>query len=316
MITGFPFTFWTSPVLSGIVSKSFPNPQLPKNRGELYYSIIVPRCEFPFLDIRNFTENKKIPMSFNITKEQRASFEKNGYLVVENLLTSKELTYYQRIYDDFLDNRIEASEFRSDLGAHAMDPLKEAKERITQIMVPSRLMPELLDAPLHRKTLSISTQLLGEDMELDFDMLINKAPHTNTPTPWHQDCAYWLNLPDTRALSCWTALDEASLDSGCMWYIPGSHKAPIRPHRPAGKGGGALECEALEEEGVFVEVKPGTGIFHHGATAHYSRGNTTDGNRRAFITNFRPIAMIKYERDRGYNHTGTKAVRNDSSKPK
>ncbi len=254
-------------------------------------------------------------MSLIVSKEQIASFAKNGFLVVENLLSASELKYYQRIYDDFLYNIIDASRFRSDLGAHASDSLKGSKEKITQIMVPSRLKPDLLMAALHRRTLSISKQLLGDDMEFDFDMLINKAPHTHTPTPWHQDCAYWLNLPDTRAISCWTALDEATIDNGCMWYIPGSHNSPIRTHKPAGTAGGALECEASEEEGIFIEIKAGTGIFHHGATAHYSRGNSTDENRRAFITNFRPINMIKYERDRGYDHTGKREVKNESSKP-
>ncbi|MEX2594337.1 MAG: phytanoyl-CoA dioxygenase family protein [Anditalea sp.] len=254
-------------------------------------------------------------MSYHINKEQIIFFEENGYLVVENLLTDLELDYYQRLYDDFLNNRIDASRFRSDLGIHVTDTSKESKERITQIMVPSRIMPELLAGALHRKTLSISKQLLGQDMELDFDMLINKAPKTDTPTPWHQDCSYWINLPDVRASSCWIALDEALLENGCMWYIPGSHKLPMRKHKPAGKGGGALECDASEEEGVFVEIQPGTGIFHHGATVHYSRGNATDSNRRAFITNFRPKDMIKYERDRGYDHTGNRDVKNDATKP-
>ena len=74
-------------------------------------------------------------------------------------------------------------------------------------------------------------------------MLIDKAPYHDFPTPWHQDCAYWIDMPDKRAVSCWVALDDVDVDNGCMWFVPTSHLLPIRPHRPAGKGGGALECD-------------------------------------------------------------------------
>ena len=40
---------------------------------------------------------------------------------------------------------------------------------------------------MHQRALAISRMLLGADMTFDFDMLISKLPHTNTPTPWHQD---------------------------------------------------------------------------------------------------------------------------------
>jgi ectoine hydroxylase-related dioxygenase (phytanoyl-CoA dioxygenase family) len=75
-------------------------------------------------------------------------------------------------------------------------------------MVPSKVHPELLTKPIHQRTLQIARTLLGGDMELDFDMLINKAPHSNTITPWHQDTAYWIDMPDKRALSCWIAIDR------------------------------------------------------------------------------------------------------------
>ena len=56
---------------------------------------------------------------------------------------------------------------------------------------------------MHRRALAISKLLLGADMMFDFDMLISKAPHSDTPVPWHQDQAYWLDMPDKRSVSCW-----------------------------------------------------------------------------------------------------------------
>ncbi|MBT8183660.1 MAG: phytanoyl-CoA dioxygenase family protein, partial [Eudoraea sp.] len=126
-------------------------------------------------------------MTFELSNTQKAFFEEEGYLVVNGLLTNKEVSYYHEIYDRFLDNSINASKYRSDLSGSE----NATTEKITQIMVPGKIFPELLEKPLHRKTLEIAKQLLGNDMAMDFDMLINKAPFTNTITPWHQDAAYW-----------------------------------------------------------------------------------------------------------------------------
>jgi len=250
-----------------------------------------------------------------LSENQRLFFESNGYLVVENIIDVSQLIEYRKIYDNFLNATIDTGNNRSDLGAGLGD---EKKENITQIMWPSDFVPALLDLPYHQKALAIARQLLGNDIAMDFDMLINKAPHTNTPTPWHQDAAYWIKMPDRRAVSCWMALDTAIKENGCMWYVPGSHLGEIRPHRFAGKQGGALTCDATEDEGVFIELQSGSCVFHHGGTLHYSRGNSTDGDRRAFIINFRPQAMIDLEREKGFDHGRTggasdRQVRNNES---
>ena len=169
-------------------------------------------------------------------------------------------------------------------------------------MWPSDSLPELRTSPAYARALAVAREILGDDLVFDFDMLIDKAPGTATPTPWHQDCAYWIDLPDRRAASCWIALDEATMDSGCVWFVPGSHLLPMRPHRPAGRGGGALECDGSESEGVAVPLAAGSCTFHHGGTMHYSRGNSTASHRRALIVNFRPQAMVDLERARGFDH--------------
>lgn len=246
----------------------------------------------------------------NINSADVSSFREKGYLVVNDILTRAEIRYYLDLYERLLDNQIDASRYRSDLGAGAEGEGVPGQERITQIMLISRLVPELLEKPLHQKTTAIARDLLGEDMALDFDMLIDKAPYTATATPWHQDCAYWLTMPDNRAVSCWVALDDATLDNGCMWYVEGSHLLPVRRHWQVGTGG-ALQCEASESEAVAVELNAGSCVLHHGGTLHYSRGNTTGRRRRAFINNFRPASMIAYERERGFDHSGERDIRDE-----
>ncbi|PKA98248.1 LOW QUALITY PROTEIN: phytanoyl-CoA dioxygenase PhyH [Flavobacteriaceae bacterium MAR_2009_75] len=226
-------------------------------------------------------------------------------MVVENLLTAEEVDYYSTLYNSFLANKIDASRYRSDLSGADGEI-----EKITQIMVPSRLLPELLKKTVHQKSLQIARELLGYDINLDFDMMINKAPYTNTITPWHQDVAYWTDMPDKRAVSCWVAIDPAIKENGCMWYTPKSHLNPPLAHVQITHKG-ALKCEGSEAGSVCIELKPGSCVFHHGGTLHYSRGNSTAHHRRAFITNFRPVSMIALERERGIDHTSERKVKAD-----
>jgi phytanoyl-CoA hydroxylase len=247
-------------------------------------------------------------MSHQLEMLERAAqmefFEAEGYLKVDQLIQEEELDWYLDIYNRFISGDIDAGDQRSDLSGSG-----EERELITQIMRPSLLHPELAQSPLYIRVLEIARSLMGPDMDIDFDMLINKAPHTNKETPWHQDAAYWIDMQDKRAVSCWVALDEAKLENGCMWYVSESHKKNLRTHLQVGDGG-ALKCGAQESEGTAVPLKPGEAALHQGETLHYSRGNSTDGNRRAIIINCRPAAMIQYERDQGFDHLGGRTIRN------
>ncbi|HEX4813094.1 MAG TPA: phytanoyl-CoA dioxygenase family protein [Nonomuraea sp.] len=237
------------------------------------------------------------------------TFDRDGFVVLDGLLDDQEVRTYREIYERFLSGEIDAGDKRSDLGAGAGP--NTAAENITQIMWPSDLYPAIRSLPLHDRALAIARRLIGEDAELDFDMLIAKAPGSATPTPWHQDAGYWVDLPDERAASIWVSLDQATVDNGCMWYVKGSHLGPVRPHRPVGSGGGAIECDCSEDEpgATPVPLPPGAAVAHAGRTLHYSRGNTTDLPRRAYILNFRPGAMIARERELGMDHGRTENVR-------
>jgi len=245
-----------------------------------------------------------------LTDEQIAELEARGFVRVDDVLTPDQVQRYAALYQAFLDGNIVTGHLRADLGGHVDEEMTvAAPERITQIMWPSSRLPVLHDAPLHRQALAMARRFAGEDMDFDFDMLIDKPPHTNTATPWHQDMAYWIPLPDIRSLSVWLALDEATVDNGCMWYVPGAHKRPLRRHWEAGKGGGALECEASEDEAEPVPLPAGSAVLHVGGALHYSRGNSTGTQRRAFIVNCRPRAMIELERRSGMDHGLTENVR-------
>ncbi len=239
-------------------------------------------------------------------KSIQKQFLKDGYTKIDQLLDLTEVKELQTIYDGLLKNKEKTIHLRSDLAGIDINKSKTT-ERITQIMRPSLVTPELLKHIAYTKALTWARQLLGDDMELDFDMLINKAPHTNTPTPWHQDAAYWIDLPDKRAVSCWIALDNVYESNGCMWFLPVKNEEVIEHNNLP--NGGALYCKTDTTNAIPVPLHIGGCTFHNGFTLHYSHGNSTNSQRRALILNFRPKKMIALERKQGIDHTGDRKKR-------
>lgn len=235
------------------------------------------------------------------TSSWTTTFHKNGYLKISDILNDEEVAAYRRIYDSFLCGRIDASTHRQDLGSHITQKTKDS-ENICQIMWPSKFCRYLQEGPFHQRAMLCAKNILGEDMEFDFDMMISKAPFTNTVMPWHQDESYWPDLPDKRAISFWLSLDHATIENGCMQFIPGSHKCPLRDHFPVKKGHHTLTCTATEEEFSAIPLSPGSCTLHHGRTVHYTRGNSTCTNRRALIVNTRPRKMVSMERELEFDH--------------
>ncbi|GGW47944.1 phytanoyl-CoA dioxygenase family protein [Arenibacter certesii] len=237
----------------------------------------------------------------------RLEFIKDGYIKINTLLSSNEVNNLRTIYDELLLEKDKTRHLRSDLaGVEGSESRKI--ERITQIMRPSTVIPELLKTKAYKVALQWAKDLLGDDMELDFDMMINKAPHSKTETPWHQDAAYWIAMPDKRSASCWIALDEVYVENGCMWFVPKREGYAILPHKNL-PNGGALYCDTPTDKAESIPLSPGGCTFHDGYTLHYSKGNCTDSQRRALILNFRPEKMIDLEREQGVDHLGERKQR-------
>jgi len=101
---------------------------------------------------------------------------------------------------------------------------------------------------------------------------------------WHQDLTYW-GLDDAEETTCWVALSPATQQSGCMMFVPGSHKKQLVPHVDTFDDnnlltrGQEIAVEVNEEDGVYVELMPGQASVHHGHLFHASGPNTTDDRR-------------------------------------
>jgi ectoine hydroxylase-related dioxygenase (phytanoyl-CoA dioxygenase family) len=147
-------------------------------------------------------------------------------------------------------------------------------------------------------------------MAIDYDQLLAKRPFKDDAVfHWHQDQAYWIDTPDKRTATCWLAIDDATIENGCMRFVPGSHLEPaLRPHRPlTGTRETSHTLLTDVDESVdrvrFAPIRRGDITVHNERVLHGSGGNRTAGWRRAYVVAFRAAATIAEERRRGFTHS-------------
>lgn len=137
----------------------------------------------------------------------------------------------------------------------------------------------------------ILSQLEGPDgFRVWHDQALIKEPYGN-PTAWHLDNPYW-SFHSTHAVSMWIALEPATLENGCMWFVPGTQKLARFDNAPIGEDLAALFTEYPEMakiDPVAVPMQPGDCSFHNGLTAHGAGANMTRGRRIAMTCAYMPI---------------------------
>jgi ectoine hydroxylase-related dioxygenase (phytanoyl-CoA dioxygenase family) len=99
---------------------------------------------------------------------------------------------------------------------------------------------------------------------------------------WHQDAQAWPFFVPHNHVSCWVALDDATLENGCMRVIKGSHQFGIieRTRIP-----NFLTSEEMANEAA-VPLPAGSCMFHHGLTLHSSHANKSPYRRRGLALHY------------------------------
>ena len=117
-------------------------------------------------------------------------------------------------------------------------------------------------------------------MELDYDQLLAKQPYKDDAVfAWHQDMAYWPDTPDTRTATIWLAIDDSTVDNGCMRFVPGTDARAGAPAARAACSATAATSHALGTDlldgdvVVDVPIRRGDCTVHNERVMHGSGGN-------------------------------------------
>lgn len=122
------------------------------------------------------------------------------------------------------------------------------------------------------------------------DQLFCKPAKHGGVVAWHQDYSYWTRTIPMQHLTCWTGLDDSSIENGCLHYVPKSHKwGLLKAPSLAGDMNGLIPYLSDEQKAEFkpiaIEMKKGYGTFHHPLMVHGSYENKSEISRRAFVLN-------------------------------
>lgn len=238
-----------------------------------------------------------------LSEEQIASFRDQGFLAFRNAFTPDELATARARLSELVE-RVVAKAKQSD------DPTVPCKKYLTEdggrfgvqfekgtdyreltgmdLELKIRKLMWYCDADEffahqtieHPRIQGVLRGLIGENPVLFQDMALVKPPRIGSIKPWHQDNAYFTVLPLDAVVGVWIALDDATIENGCMHVIPSGHQAGARRHYHD------RDCEIVpdridESEAVPIELPAGGVLFFYGMLPHQTPPNRSAQRRRA-----------------------------------
>lgn len=237
-------------------------------------------------------------MNSEITQSQIDFFQENGYIVIEDFLNAEELEAWRAAVTEALEQRNGQKMPGKDIKIGESDGInKDADyynnvfDQLLNLWQTNDKVKQLMTDQRIGKMAADLAQVDG--IRIWHDQALIKKPWAN-PTSWHLDTPFW-SFSDRRALSIWVALDDATLENGCLFFIPGSHKETTFENPGIGKNMGEIfkvYPQFRQTKSVAANMKAGSCSFHCGLTIHGAHANMTPGFRRAMTCAYMPDGNI------------------------
>jgi ectoine hydroxylase-related dioxygenase (phytanoyl-CoA dioxygenase family) len=221
------------------------------------------------------------------------NFVSEGYAVVEGLVSPEEVEELRR------DTAVIA---RGGYPCDSLQPLPddttddEVLRTILCIHQPHYISPVMEKYVRHPKICGVLSQITAAHLpywdgsvKCMQSMLFVKPPEFQGQA-WHQDEIY-IPTRDRSLIGAWIALDDATIENGCLWVIPQSHRSgylyPQRTHDNPDEFDFAPESYGFDESAAIpVEVKAGTLVLFNGYLLHRSFRNRGTTYRRVLVNHY------------------------------
>ena len=214
-----------------------------------------------------------------ITEEHVANYRRDGYLLVPDLF---HLTEVKAMIAD-----IEGGDSR--VVSHTRGN-EDSSGRKAKLAIWHELGDDIWAAASTNPRIGNGARmLLGEDIAFFHGKVMLKEAGTGGAWEWHQDYGYWYNqgFAFPRLLSVFVALDQCTVENGCLQVLRGSQKLGRLDHGKVGAQTGADPARITQIEGLFervhVEMTPGSALFFDSNLLHMSGPNDSAHHRRSFI---------------------------------
>ena len=214
-----------------------------------------------------------------LTQEQKQFYDENGYLMVEDVITSEQLKKLQQITYALIEDSRQVSQsnevYDLDDGHNAETP------RLTRIKLPHKQNPYYWDILKQSGVTEVLRDILGNDTTIITSKLNTKSPGGGSAVEWHQDWAFYPHTND-KVLALGLMLNDVDIDNGPLMVIPESHKGPVLSHNNGGVFCGAIDPNDKNfdiSKAVTLTGKARSMTIHHARTLHGSAPNNSNKDR-------------------------------------
>ena len=232
--------------------------------------------------------NKITWKEFRLTDEQIYFFNENGYLSNIKLLEEWQVDILRDELAQITDSTYSGNSL---FHYYNSNESSNQDSVLLHALGAWRIMEGFHDVLWNPAFLMAASQLLGnKSVRFWHDQLFCKPAHHGGVVAWHQDYSYWTRTVPMQHLTCWIGLDDATVDNGCLLYIPKSHKWSLLEKPELAGEMDSIKTVLSEEQlkeflPVPIEMKKGYGTFHHPLLLHGSNENKSNSARRAFVLN-------------------------------
>jgi len=226
---------------------------------------------------------------------EKEFYEQNGYLVLDRALAPEEIDAINAEATRICRNADGTVEGIGTAPAGLAD--EEVLREILCIHFPHKISGLMHGMLSHPAVVQALTTVIGPDVKCMQSMLFLKAAG-KPGQAWHQDEDY-IPTRDRSLTGAWIALDDATIENGCLWVIPGSHRPGVL-WKQEWHGDKQFDC-SFESRGfpytaadeVPVEVRKGSVVLFNGYTLHRSLPNrATHGFRRALVNHYMSASSL------------------------
>src|SRR4030095_8407186 len=179
-----------------------------------------------------------------------------------------------------------AAELLADLEAAEAEVAGDRAKLSLLRSYPAQLLPSFARLIRHPRLIEAVSQLIGPDLLVWSCGFFIKEAGSKSYVSWHQDLNYW-GLDGEQEVTAWVSLTPATVENGCMRFVPGSHNRKVVPHVDSFAPdnlltrGQEIAVEVDEASAVDVVLRAGQASFHHGHMFHASGPNRTSSRRVA-----------------------------------
>jgi phytanoyl-CoA hydroxylase len=233
-------------------------------------------------------------MKYQLNKKQVEDYQSNGFIVIEDFLSPEELEHWRKAVTTAVLERGGRKIPGKEIMIGEADGINEDADYFgkvfDQLLNLWQTNDQVKELMFDERLGKMAAQLAGVDgIRIWHDQALIKRPWAN-PTAWHLDTPFW-SFSDKNAISIWVALDDATLQNGCLFFIPGSHKQTSFDKITIGRNmDGIFEVypQLINTPTFAAQMKAGSCSFHNGLTVHGANANMTNGFRRAMTCAYMP----------------------------